>query len=771
MNRSILITAFAFISFNAFAYDFKVDGIYYNVTSADNKTVEVTYEKNWSGYGYGYPYRCTYTGNIIIPETVSYNGTKYTVTRIGDYAFGTSNSSSLEEYCHNLKSITIPSSITTIGDMAFWGCEDVVEIIFPETIISFYKGCFANCNSLSKLIFLSATPPEVITSGLGNYNYIYCGNSTRIYVPDKNKYLSESIWESSESKMVEMVSPESKEFTYNGKNQKVIWNNNLNEYDCEISEGASFKTSGEYTDVISVTYKKNGVKLFSFELPYSVVVKKAVLTVNIKNASREYGENNPTFTYTSITGYVNNENSSVIKKAPTLVCDATKTSNVGDYSITINGGEAQNYDFVCVPGVLTVKKAKLQASVNSITKTYGSNLYISSYYSPFSISYIGLKNGETEPEWITSPSFQTSVDQFTEVGQYEIQAINAVPLNYTLDGITPGAYSVTPAPLIIYPYDAYREYYTNNPVFSYDCEGIMYWDNENVLTTKPVLTTTATISSSVGNYDIVATGGSCNKNYSIEYKKGTLHVRPKALTASVANYERSYNEDNPTFIISYYGFVGGDNEEVLTSKCWAYTDADKTSDVGEYTIYVTGGSAQNYTFKYSNGLMVINKADQTITWDQDLNNLKVGDQVVLTAVASSGLPVTYKINETDIAEVYTAGNSNETYLDCIKMGEVTIRAYQDGNKNYYSTTRLSKTAIIGDGNSVVSISNSLITIQNTTSGVKLTGLKVGDKIGVYSINGALVETFEARSQSIEIPLVSSGVYVVIINDIIFKISY
>lgn len=768
MNRFWLTVAVAMICYHAFAYDFKVDGIYYNITSSEQKTVEVTFEKDWSGYGYGYPYRCTYSGDIIIPEKVLHNGTEYKVTRIGDYAFGTSNSSSLKEYFHNLKSITIPSSITTVGDMAFWGCEDVVEIVFPATISSFYKGCFANCNSLSKLIFLSAVPPEVITSGMGNYNYIYCGNSTQIYVPDKEKYLSESIWKSSESRIVEMVSPQCKEFTYNGKNQKVVWINNLNEYDCVISEGASFKSSGIYDDVITVTYNKNDELLFNYDLPYNVVIKKAILTVNINNASRDYGDNNPTFTYSSVTGYVNNENSAVVKKMPSLVCDATKTSNVGDYSITINGGEAQNYDFICVPGTLTVRKSKLQASVNNISRYYG----YSFYDTPFSLSYSGLKNGETEPVWITAPSFQTTVSERTEVGQYTIQAIGAEALNYSLNGITSGVYTVTPAPIIIHPRDKTREYYTENPVFDYYCEGIMYWDNENVLTTAPDLKTTANIKSNVGYYDIEASGGSCNKNYSIiEYDKGTLYVKPVELTASVGNYEKNYNEDNPTFIVNYYGFVGGDDEDDLTSKCWAYTDANKTSDVGEYTIYVTGGSAQNYRIKYSTGLMVINKAVQTITWDQDLSNLKVGDQVVLTAVASSGLPVTYIINETDIAEVYTAGNSNETYLDCIKMGEVTIRAYQDGNNNYYSTTRFSKTAIIGDGSSVKSISNSLITIENTISGVRLTGIKVGELIEVYSINGTLIDKVEAKSQTIEIPLVSGGIYVVIIGDVFLKIRY
>ena len=57
------------------AESFEVDGINYNLTSETEKTVEVTYGANY------------YTGSMVIPETVTYSGTKYSVTSIGDYAF------------------------------------------------------------------------------------------------------------------------------------------------------------------------------------------------------------------------------------------------------------------------------------------------------------------------------------------------------------------------------------------------------------------------------------------------------------------------------------------------------------------------------------------------------------------------------------------------------------------------------------------------------------------------------------------------------------
>ena len=81
------------------AEDFEVDGIYYNILSDKTNEVEVTY----CGSNY-YDYD-EYSGSVTIPEIVTYNGTTYSVTSIGDYAFSS---------CTGLTSITIPNSVTSI---------------------------------------------------------------------------------------------------------------------------------------------------------------------------------------------------------------------------------------------------------------------------------------------------------------------------------------------------------------------------------------------------------------------------------------------------------------------------------------------------------------------------------------------------------------------------------------------------------------------------------------------------------------------------------
>ena len=79
------------------AQQFEVDGIYYDIIG--NYTVCVT-------RGYTEEGATKYSGNIVIPKAVEYNGAGYLVTRINDQAFSG---------CDELKSITIPNSITSIN--------------------------------------------------------------------------------------------------------------------------------------------------------------------------------------------------------------------------------------------------------------------------------------------------------------------------------------------------------------------------------------------------------------------------------------------------------------------------------------------------------------------------------------------------------------------------------------------------------------------------------------------------------------------------------
>ena len=104
----LLVLLMSMTATRASAHDFEVDGIYYNITSAEEATVAVTYR----GY-YSEEYSNEYSDSVFIPETVTYDGETYNVTSIGWYAFWC---------CSSLPSINIPDGVTSIGWSAFSGC-------------------------------------------------------------------------------------------------------------------------------------------------------------------------------------------------------------------------------------------------------------------------------------------------------------------------------------------------------------------------------------------------------------------------------------------------------------------------------------------------------------------------------------------------------------------------------------------------------------------------------------------------------------------------
>ena len=119
----------------ASAHDFEVGGIYYNITDATAKTVEVTYSGSSSS-----SVANEYTGAETIPSTVTYNGATYSVTSIGERAFYD---------CTGLTSVTIPNSVTSIGLRAFDGCSGLTSVTIPNSVTSIGYYAFEDCTGLT----------------------------------------------------------------------------------------------------------------------------------------------------------------------------------------------------------------------------------------------------------------------------------------------------------------------------------------------------------------------------------------------------------------------------------------------------------------------------------------------------------------------------------------------------------------------------------------------------------------------------------------------
>lgn len=138
-----LFVLLLFMGIEVSAYDFEADGIYYGYNASD-QTAYVTYGTE------------KYSGNVVIPESVTYNGRTMSVTSIGPIAF---------EYCNDLYSVSIPNSVTSIGDRAFSG-SGLKSVNIPNSVTTIESCAFRNSNLTSLII-----PSSIMTIGKDAFSH------------------------------------------------------------------------------------------------------------------------------------------------------------------------------------------------------------------------------------------------------------------------------------------------------------------------------------------------------------------------------------------------------------------------------------------------------------------------------------------------------------------------------------------------------------------------------------------------------------------------
>ena len=112
----------------ASAYEFQVDGIFYDM-AGDNKLMV-------TGSSF-------YLGDVVIPSSVTYGGSIYSVTGIRSEAFSGRT---------GLTSVTIPESVTSIGWGAFSGCTGLTSVTIPESVTGIGSQAFSGCSGLQSIV-------------------------------------------------------------------------------------------------------------------------------------------------------------------------------------------------------------------------------------------------------------------------------------------------------------------------------------------------------------------------------------------------------------------------------------------------------------------------------------------------------------------------------------------------------------------------------------------------------------------------------------------
>ena len=178
----------------------EIDGIYYNLVKK-MKVAEVATNPN------------KYSGNVIIPETITFEDEVYTVTSIGDGSFYectdltsvaipnsvTSIGKSAFSTCSKLSSIVIPNSVTSIGDYAFWKCTGLTSIKLPDYLVILGWAVFCDCTGLTSVILNNGL--EVI----GDSAFYNC-NLENVEIPVTVTTIGESAFACSELSSISLPS-------------------------------------------------------------------------------------------------------------------------------------------------------------------------------------------------------------------------------------------------------------------------------------------------------------------------------------------------------------------------------------------------------------------------------------------------------------------------------------------------------------------------------------------------------------------------------------
>ena len=161
MKKIFLLLWFVLLGlFEVQAYQFEKNGIYYDIVNG--KAVVVSGD-------------VSYSGDVVIPETVEYDGQHYVVDSIGEWAFNS---------CSGLMSVKLPEKLRAIGSLAFTDCYGLTSISFPVSLKVIGSGAFQNCEGLTSVVF-----PEGLTA-VGDGAFYGCDKLDSLSFPASMKMIN-----------------------------------------------------------------------------------------------------------------------------------------------------------------------------------------------------------------------------------------------------------------------------------------------------------------------------------------------------------------------------------------------------------------------------------------------------------------------------------------------------------------------------------------------------------------------------------------------------
>jgi hypothetical protein len=462
-------------------------------------------------------------------------------------------------------------------------------------------------------------------------------------------------------------------------------------------------------------------------VPGVLTVNSAQLLITAQNATRAYGQTNPSFTGT-ITGFVNGEDTNALGGAISFATPADTNSPVGTYPIVPSGLASTNYSITYSNGTLTVTPFGLSVVADNQTRAYGAP------NPTFTGTLTGVQNGDN----ITA-TYATGATPTNGIGSYSIVPTLNDPAdkltNYSVT-VSYGTLTITPANLSITASNQTRLYGATNPVFGGSIVGIQNGDN---ITAS--YSTAATPASPVGNYSIVPSLSDPDgklSNYVTATNHGTLTITAAPLSVTADNKARVYGSADPAFTGDIVGIQNNDNVTASYS-----STATASTPVGNYAIVPAladpDTKLSNYLVTTNDGSLAINPAALTGTADNKSRlygqtnpvftvtytgfvNSENSGVVTGTLLASSPADTNSAVGTYPITiSGQVAPNYNITYVPGIlNVNPATLLVQADNKTRAYGHTNPVLTASIlgfvnGEGSNVLAGNLALSTLAETNS--------------------------------------------------------
>jgi ribosomal protein L18E len=373
-----------------------------------------------------------------------------------------------------------------------------------------------------------------------------------------------------------------------------------------------------------------------------------------------------------------------------------------------------------------IDKANATVTADDKTKTYGQ------LNPTLTATVVGEVTGGDPVNYTLS----TSATQYSNVSTYVITLTLGSNPNYNVTP-TNGTLTIEKANATVTADDKTKTYGQLNPTQTATVVG-------EVTGGDPVnytLSTAATQYSNVGTYVITLTLGS-NPNYNVTPTNGTLTIEKANATVTADDKTKTYGQLNPTLTATVVGEVtGGDPVNYTLS-----TAATQYSNVGTYVITLTLGSNPNYNVTPTNGTLIINPKDATVTADNKSKTYG-DDNPTLTATVTgtvNGDTLNYSLSTTAVK--------------FSSVGDYVITVTLGSNPNY-NVTPTSGTLHINQKNATLTADNKTKTYgdDNPTLTATVIGTVNGDTLN-YSLSTTALKFSNVGDYPITITLGSNPNY-------------